>query len=71
MRSIFSDKIDIFYGRITNWGTFNDDTFKLLDVADVNNQYHTEFLNEINKVGNLQYVSHNLHEFIEKKTTLI
>jgi hypothetical protein len=71
IRFIFSDKIDIFYGRITNWDTFDDETFKQLDVADINNPYHIDFLNEINKVGNLQYVSHNLHEFINKQKILI
>ena len=30
-----------------------------------------EFIKEFNKVSNLQYVSHNLHEFIEIKKTLI
>lgn len=71
MRFIFPDKIDIFYGRITNWGTFDDDTFKQLDVADINNPKHLEFVDEINKVSNLKYVSHNLHEFVIKKKTLI
>jgi MoaA/NifB/PqqE/SkfB family radical SAM enzyme len=71
IRNIFTDRFDIFYGRITNWGTFDDATFKLLDVVDINNPHHSEFLKEINKVGNLQYVSHNLHEFIYKKQTLI
>lgn len=71
MRFIFSDKIDIFYGRITNWGTFDDKTFKDLDVVDIENNKHLDFISEINKVANLQYVSHNLHEFIKKEKTLI
>jgi hypothetical protein len=71
MRSIFTEKIHIYYARITNWDTFDESTFKLIDVADVNNPYHAEFLDEINKVANLQYSSHNLHEFIKKERTLI
>lgn len=71
IRFIFPSKIDIFYGRITNWGTFDDETFKKLDVADSNNVHHIEFKNEFNKICNLQYVSHNLHEFIEINKTLI
>jgi hypothetical protein len=71
MRFIFPSKIDIFYGRITNWDTFSDDTFKMLDVADINNLNHVEFKKEFNKVCNLEYVSHNLHEFMDIKKTLI
>lgn len=71
IRFIFPNKIDIFYGRITNWGTYSNETFNDIDVTNIKNEHHTEFINEFNKVCNLQYVSHNLHEFINTKKTLI
>jgi MoaA/NifB/PqqE/SkfB family radical SAM enzyme len=69
--SIFTNKIDIFYGRITNWGTYSEDGFNHVDVANVNHENHEDFLSEFNKIHNLPNVSHNLHEFVKINKTLI
>ena len=69
--SIFKRKIDIFYGRILNWGTFDSEQFLQKDVADERNVNHLDFVKEFNKIYNLPNVSHNLHEFIEIKKRLI
>lgn len=69
--SIFTKKIDIFYGRITNWGTYSDKDFIDVDVTNIDNINHNDFINEFNKIYNLPNVSHNLHEFIIPTKRLI
>jgi MoaA/NifB/PqqE/SkfB family radical SAM enzyme len=65
--SIFGEKTKVFYGRLTNWGTFSDERFKFLDVADKNHPEHSFFLVEFNKIAVNPFVFHNLHNFIEKQ----
>jgi hypothetical protein len=69
--SIFSNKIDIFYGRILNWGTYSDEDFINIDVTNRDNVNHSDFISEFNKIYNLPNVSHNLHEFITPTKRLI
>jgi hypothetical protein len=69
IRSIFGKKTKVFYGRLTNWGTFSNEMFKFLDVADETHPEHSFFLEEFNKVAISPFVFHNLHDFIEKKET--
>jgi hypothetical protein len=68
---IFGSKTKVFFGRITNWGTFSDGQFKLLDVGDINHPEHNLFLKEFKKVSTNPYVFHNMYEFINTKKTLI
>jgi hypothetical protein len=71
MYSIFDKKVGVFFGKITNWGTFSDDEFKLKQVWDVNHPEHELFKNEFNKISKNKYLFHNLHEFSDKTKTLI
>lgn len=71
MYSIFKSKTKIFFGRITNWGTFNDGQFKLIDVGDITHPEHNLFLQEFKKVATNPYVFHNMYDLIDFKKTLI
>jgi len=69
--SIFGKKTKVFYGRIFNWGTFSDVTFKLLDVGDVSHPEHNLFLTEFKKVATNPYVFHNMYELLPKEKKLV
>lgn len=72
MYSIFGNKVNVFFGKITNWGTFSEGEFKLKQVWDVNHPEHHLFKKEFNKVWKNQNLFHNLYEFIDNTTkTLI
>ena len=74
MLQIFGKKVTVFYGKITNWGTFTEEEFKQHNIFETTHPEHTQFLEEVNKVVNRKQVFHNLHEFVEfqpiKKTLL-
>ena len=72
MDSIFGKKVNVFFGKITNWGTFTEGEFKIKQVWDVNHPEHELFKKEFNRVWKHPNVFHNLYEFIDTtKKTLI
>jgi hypothetical protein len=71
MKSIFKKKAQIFFGKITNWGTYGEEEFKNHKIWDPTHPKHLEFLNEFTKVHGDPQVFHNLQEFIPTKKTII
>lgn len=71
MYGIFGEKVNVFFGKITNWGTFSDAEYMIKKVWDVNHPEHTKFLDEFNKVWKNKKLFHNMYEFITYKKTLI
>ena len=71
MYSIFGKKVGVFFGKITNWGTFSDEEFKLKQVWDKDHPEHELFKEEFNKITKNKNLFHNLHEFTDKTKTLI
>lgn len=69
--SIFKNKTKVFFGRITNWGTFSDGQFKLIDVGDTTHPEHKLFLDKFKKVSTNPYVFHNMYEFLDIKKSII
>lgn len=65
MYSIFGRKVNVFFGKITNWGTFSEGEFKLKQVWDSDHPEHTLFKKEFNKIWKNEYIFHNLYEFID------
>jgi MoaA/NifB/PqqE/SkfB family radical SAM enzyme len=65
MYSIFRKKVDVFFGKITNWGTFSEGEFKLKQVHNIEHPEHQLFKNEFNKIWKNQNLFHNLYEFID------
>ena len=63
----FGVKAQVFFGKITNWGTFTEEEFKKHKIWDSNHPYHGEFLKTVNSVVLKRQVFHNLHEFIKFK----
>jgi len=65
MNSIFGKKVTVFFGKITNWGTFSEGEFKLKQVWDINHPEHELFKKEINKIWKNKNLFHNLYEYID------
>jgi MoaA/NifB/PqqE/SkfB family radical SAM enzyme len=71
MYSIFGNNVQIFFGKITNWGTFSEEEFENVMVWNESHPEHEEFKKELNKIWRKERVFHNLYEFIDYKKTLI
>lgn len=71
MKSIFGNKANVFYGKINNWGTFDEVEFQEHKIWDHSHPDHQEFVNELNKTLLKDNVWHNMQEFITPKTKLI
>ena len=69
MYSIFGKKVNVFFGKITNWGTFSEGEFKLKQVWDIKHPEHYLFKKEFNKIWKNQNLFHNLYEFIDTTHT--
>ena len=65
MYSIFEKRVNVFFGKITNWGTFSNGEFKLKQVWDTEHPEHQLFKKEFNKVWKNTNLFHNLYEFID------
>ena len=65
MYSIFVNKVNVFFGKITNWGTFSEGEFKLKQVWDDVHPEHELFKKEFNKICRNTNLFHNLYEFID------
>ena len=67
MNEIFNNKCKIYFGKITNWGTFSDGEFLLKKVWDENHPEYNLFVEELNKVNKIKNIYHNMNEFINYK----
>lgn len=71
MVSIFDNKTKVFFGRITNWGTFSKESFKFIDVADKEHMEHNLFLKELERVATNPYAFHNMYDLLSLKKSII
>ncbi len=71
MISIFGKKVNVYYGKITNWGTFTDDEYIGHKIWEPNHPEYNEFIREVNLFLPKEQSWHNLQEFIIDKNKLI
>ena len=71
MIEIFGKKVEVFYGRINNWGTFTEEEFKEHQVWDEDNPHFEAFIKEVNSLLPAHQAFHNLHEFLTEKKSII
>jgi MoaA/NifB/PqqE/SkfB family radical SAM enzyme len=71
MKDIFGKKVNVFFGKINNWGSFTDGQFQLLKIWDQSHPEHEQFIKEFNKVFKDSQVYHNMQEFVNVKKTLL
>jgi len=65
MHSIFGKRVNVFFGKITNWGTFSEEEFKLKQIWDTEHPEHGLFKEHFNKIWKKENLFHNLYEFID------
>lgn len=65
MNSIFGRKVNVFFGKITNWGTFSDGEFRMKQVWNPEHPEHELFKKEFNRIWKKSNLFHNLYEFID------
>jgi hypothetical protein len=71
MLSIFGKKVNVFYGKINNWGTFTEQEYEMEKVWDESHPDYHDFVREVNSFIPAQQCWHNLQEFILQKQNLI
>ena len=71
MFNIFGKRVNVFFGKITNWGTFSDDEFLEHQVWNPNHINYLDFVKEVNRTLPVKYCWHNLYEFIQTTKSII
>jgi organic radical activating enzyme len=71
MYSIFGNKLNVFFGKITNWGTFTNDEYKEHKVWDESHPFYNDFVNEVNSFILNDKIWHNLQEFLSPQKKII
>lgn len=71
MYSIFGNKVNVFFGKITNWGNLSEDVFLKEQVWNPIHPEYSEFLIELNKTLPAKNSFHNLQEFLYNKKEII
>jgi MoaA/NifB/PqqE/SkfB family radical SAM enzyme len=71
MYGIFGSRVSVFFGKITNWGTFSEGEYMMKKIWDKSHPEHDKFLSELNKVWKNKNLFHNMYELINIKKTLL
>jgi MoaA/NifB/PqqE/SkfB family radical SAM enzyme len=76
MMSIFDNNVDVFFNKITNWGTYSDADFKIKQIWNNTHPEFSFFLHQLNKIKFKKRCIHNMDDIITnnsptKKVNLI
>jgi len=71
MYSIFGNKVNVFFGKITNWGNMDEEQYLKEQVWNPNHPEHTDFLIELNKTVPSKNSFHNMQEFLYNEKSII
>lgn len=71
MIDIFGHKCIVFFGKITNWGTFTAEEFLKEQVWNPTHPEYDKFVDEVNRILPNKQVFHNLQEFIRTSRKLV
>ena len=71
MTSIFGNKVNVFYGKINNWGTFSESEYLIHKIWDESHPLYSDFVKEVNSFILKDKVWHNLQEVINPIRGLI
>ena len=66
MMKIFKNNVDIYFNKITNWGTYNDFEFKSKQIWAESHPEFTFFLHQLNKINSKYKFTHNMSDIIYK-----
>ena len=71
MKEIFGKKANIFFGKITNWGTFSDEEFKKQEIWNPEHPDHEDFLKIIRETLPADQAWTNVQEFLLPQNKLM
>ena len=71
MTDIFGNKASVYYGKITNWGTFTEEQFRNEQVWNPEHPDHLEFKKCIEETFPASGAWTNAYEFIPRKQSLV
>jgi len=66
MTNIFKNDIDVYFNKITNWGTYSDGEFALKQIWNESHPEFKNFLIELNKINKKYKCIHNMYDIIQK-----
>jgi MoaA/NifB/PqqE/SkfB family radical SAM enzyme len=66
MTNIFKNDIDVYFNKITNWGTYSDGEFALKQIWNESHPEFKNFLIELNKINKKYICIHNMYDIIQK-----
>ena len=66
MNEIFKNKINVFFNKITNWGTYSKSEFAIKQIWNESHPEFKMFLEQLNKINKKYKCTHNMHDIIEK-----
>jgi hypothetical protein len=71
MCSIFGEKVNVFFGKMTNWGTFSNEEYLTHQICDESHPEYNDFVNEVNSFLPIKNSYNNIQEFITPRKSLI
>lgn len=66
MMSIFNKKVDVYFNKITNWGTYTEGEFKIKQIWSETHPEFNLFLIQLSKISKKYKCIHNMYDIIEK-----
>jgi len=66
MKNIFGKKAVIFFKKISNWGTYTDEEFKIKEIHNPEHPEFNLFLLQLAKINKKDKCIHNFHDIAEK-----
>lgn len=66
MNKIFKNDINVFFNKITNWGTYSNSEFAIKQIWNETHPEFQTFLHHLNKVNKKYKCTHNMHDIINK-----
>jgi organic radical activating enzyme len=71
MYSIFGKKVNVYFGKITNWGTFSNEEYLTHQIWNESHPEYNDFINEVNSFLPIKNSYNNIQEFISPIKSLI
>jgi MoaA/NifB/PqqE/SkfB family radical SAM enzyme len=66
MNKIFKNNINVFFNKITNWGTYTPAEYSIKQIWNESHPEFKMFLQQLNKINKKYMCTHNMHDIIEK-----
>jgi len=63
---IFNNKVDVYFNKITNWGTYSSAEFAIKQIWNENHPEFNNFLEELSKINTKYRCIHNMHNIVDK-----